>query len=69
VVNVTLPGHPLFPGLVVRDTVRDGAGHIAVHNIGEGTSPLQSRFSPFARTIDNVWIQQTQSIIDSVPQQ
>jgi len=61
VVNVTLPGHPLFPGYVAREV----CGGV-VHNFGEGTSSLQSPSSPFANDINNVWIQQTQNLINNV---
>lgn len=65
-VNVTLPGHPLFPGYVAR-SVQIVNGQAIVHNVGEGTGLLQSPASPFADTINNVWIDQTQQIIDRVP--
>jgi len=50
VVNVTLPGHPLFPGYVARD-VNGGV----VNNFGEGTGWLQGPNSPFSDPINNVW--------------
>ncbi|WP_434212832.1 RHS repeat domain-containing protein [[Pseudomonas] boreopolis] len=59
VVNVTLPGHPLFPGYVARlVTVENGAA--VVHNFGEGTGWLQSQESTlranFADAMfNNVW--------------
>jgi hypothetical protein len=63
VVNVTLPGHPLFPGYVVR-TVSGGQ----VNNYGEGTGSLQGPFSAkigLAGKINGVWTGQTQGIINS----
>lgn len=51
VVNVTMPGHPLFPGYVVRVNNPDGT----MNNFGEGTGPLQAGYSPLARPINNVW--------------
>jgi RHS repeat-associated protein len=60
VVNVTQPGHGLFPGYVAREI----CGGI-VHNYGEGTAWLQSRNSPFRGPIDNVWINQTQNLINN----
>jgi len=66
VVNVTQPGHPLFPGYVARETDRDANGNITVHNYGEGTGALQSHYSPFAGTIDDVWKLQTQTIINNI---
>ncbi|MGQ9447365.1 hypothetical protein [Xanthomonas citri] len=65
-VNVTQPGHPLFPGYVARIVETQG-GQSVVHNVGEGTGILQSRFSPFANAINNVWIQQTQDVLQTVP--
>ncbi len=65
--NVTMPGHPLFPGYVYRQTVRDSAGNITVHNYGEGTGWLQGPSSPFGGAINGVWLDQTQSIIDANP--
>jgi hypothetical protein len=41
VLNVTLPGHPLFPGVVVRQTDKTAEGTV-INNFGEGTSALQS---------------------------
>jgi RHS repeat-associated protein len=41
VLNVTLPGHPLFPGVVVREVDQGSAGTV-INNFGEGTSALQS---------------------------
>ena len=54
VVNVTMPGHPLFPGYVARIA---GQGH--VDNYGERTSPLQAPGALFADAINNVWLGQT----------
>lgn len=51
VVNVTLPGHPLFPGYVAR-TIDDSG---TINNFGEGTGWLQGSYSPFASPINNVW--------------
>ena len=60
VVNVTQPGHRLHPGYVVRTI--NGA---QVNNYGEGTGFLQGPYSPFANTINNLWFDQTQNIIDN----
>ena len=65
-VNVTQPGHPLFPGYVAR-IVQTQGGQAVVHNVGEGTGWLQSKSSPFADTINSVWIDQTQKVLNSVP--
>jgi hypothetical protein len=61
VVNVTLPGHPLFPGYVIR-TVNGGT----VNNYGEGTGALQGPLSAaigLAGQINGVWTGQTQGIV------
>ncbi|MBV6416086.1 MAG: hypothetical protein CMLOHMNK_00616 [Steroidobacteraceae bacterium] len=64
VVNVTLPGHSLFPGYVARMVTIEN-GQAVIHNVGEGTGWLQS-FGPLSDLlINNVWIQQSQDIIDS----
>lgn len=62
VVNVTMPGHPLFPGYVIR-TVNGGM----VSNYGEGAGILQGPLSQelgVAGQINGVWNGQTQGIID-----
>ncbi len=67
VVNVTQPGHPLFPGYVARFVTIGQDGKIVANNVGEGRGALQSPTSPlgFGRNlINNVWIPQTQAIID-----
>jgi hypothetical protein len=67
VVNVTLPGHPLFPGIVVRE-VESLRGGTIVHNFGEGTSELQSpdteRGKIIGPLINSIW----RYITPSVPQ-
>lgn len=55
VVNVTLPGHPLFPGYAAR-IVTTANGVSTIHNMGEGLGRLQGSYSPFANMIDNAWI-------------
>lgn len=65
VVNVTLPGHPLFPGIAVR-LVTTSNGVATVHNIGEGLGALQSSTSIYAPVIDNVWIGLSKQDINSV---
>jgi hypothetical protein len=57
VVNVTLPGHPLFPGYVVRSI--QGSN---VSNYGEGNGWLQGSWSPLAGSINGVWNGQTTGI-------
>lgn len=54
VVNVTLPGHPLFPGWVVRYQT-DGI----MHNFGEGTGFLQDQSSPWRRDMADSLINST----------
>jgi hypothetical protein len=55
VVNATLPGHPLGNGVVIRDTVAGPNGTSTIMNYGEGNGALQSRNSPVAGLINNVW--------------
>jgi RHS repeat-associated protein len=63
VVNVTMPGHPLFPGYVAR-TISAGA----INNFGEGAGWLQGPKSPFASQINNIWKGQSQGIVDNSAQ-
>ena len=65
VVNVTLPGHALFPGYVARRVTSSNAGSI-IQNEGEGLSPWQAPGSPIADQINNAWKGQSQSITDAV---
>jgi RHS repeat-associated protein len=62
-VNVTQPGHPLFPGYVAR-----GISGGVVHNYGEGAGALQGPYSPVANAINSVWNNQTQGIINGSKQ-
>ena len=55
VVNVTLPGHPLFPGIVVREVVGNADGTSTIHNRGEGNGNLQRPGSLTAGPINGVW--------------
>jgi len=64
VVNVTLPGHPLFPGYAAR-IVTTSNGASTIQNVGEGLAPLQGSWSPFANMIDNAWIPLSQSDIQN----
>jgi RHS repeat-associated protein len=68
VVNVTQPGHPLFPGYVVRviSSGSNGLG-LTLHNYGEGWGTLQSGFDPFAQSaINSVWLSQSSSLINKL---
>lgn len=62
VVNVTLPGHPLFPGIVARPVLEQG-GRSVIHNVGEGNGAMQAWGSPYAAPLRNIWSQQTQDAI------
>lgn len=55
VVNVTMPGHPLGNGVVIRDTLPNRDGTSTIMNYGEGNGRLQSSRSPVAGMINNVW--------------
>jgi RHS repeat-associated protein len=58
VVNVTLPGHQLFPGIVVRQVDQTTNGTV-INNYGEGTSTWQSPNTflgkEFGSDINGVW--------------
>ena len=57
VVNVTMPGHPLFPGYVAR-TVQSGPNNNQLNNQGEGLGWLQNPSIPLLPGfIDNAWQQ------------
>lgn len=62
--NVTLPGHPLFPGIVVRQVDQTSNGTV-INNYGEGTSALQSPSTfegkEFGPDINGVWTGQVPS--------
>jgi hypothetical protein len=55
VVNVTMPGHPLGNGIVVRDVTPNANGTSTIQNYGEGNGTLQSRGSPVSGLINGVW--------------
>ncbi|MFZ3217753.1 MAG: RHS repeat-associated core domain-containing protein, partial [Candidatus Acidiferrales bacterium] len=61
VVNVTLPGHQLFPGIVVRQVDQTSNGTV-INNYGEGTSTWQSPNTflgkEFGSDINGVWADQ-----------
>jgi hypothetical protein len=55
VVNATLPGHPLGNGVVIRDTVPNADGTSTIVTYGEGNGFWQSRNSPVAAIINDIW--------------
>jgi hypothetical protein len=55
VVNVTMPGHPLGNGIVVRDVTPNADGTSTIRNYGEGNGTLQSSESPVSGLINGVW--------------
>ncbi len=64
VVNVTLPGHPLESGIVVRQPTVDASGNSTIQNWGEGMSKLQAPGSWTAthqRCLDRTEARNTQS--------
>ena len=67
IVNVTLPGHSLYPGVVVR-YVSGNAGSYVINNVGVGAGAKQSDYAPqiLKDSINNVWIQQSKDIINQV---
>ncbi len=67
VVNVTEPGHPLYPGVVIRYETETPGGPI-IRNVGAGQGWLQSPSGPpFIRNRVNnyVWEGQAQEIFGS----
>lgn len=69
VMNVTQPGHPLFPGVVARYT-SGTLGNYTVNNVGEGTAAIESGFNPIAAPIyTNTWTEQTNSILNGLGNQ
>jgi hypothetical protein len=55
VVNVTQPGHPLFPGYVARTITAGPNNSSMINNFGEGTALTQSEYNPLNSLINNVW--------------
>jgi hypothetical protein len=56
VVNVTEPGHPLYPGIVIRYETESPAGSV-IRNEGTGRGWLQSPSGPpFVRNRFNNWV-------------
>ena len=55
VLNVTLEGHQLASGEVVRETQRNRDGTSTIQNWGEGNAVWQGSNSSFADDINNVW--------------
>jgi RHS repeat-associated protein len=55
IVNVTQPGHPLFPGYVARTVDGGPNGSNVMNNFGEGTAFKQSGYNPLNSLINNVW--------------
>lgn len=64
VVNVTEPGHPLYPGVVIRYVTESSSGPI-IRNEGTGRGWLQSPDGPARGGFNNqVWEGQAQEILD-----
>ena len=71
VFNITLPGHPLFPGYVergVKTVTVNGHSYSVIVSAGEGLNPKQASWSPVANWIDSVWTQNSKQILNSVGQ-
>jgi hypothetical protein len=62
VVNVTEPGHPLYPGTVFRYVTTTPSGS-TIQNEGSGLGWLQAPGAYFAGPIGRVWQGQSQDII------
>jgi hypothetical protein len=66
ILNVTLPGHPLFPGTVAR-FVSGSIGNYTVNNVGEGTAGIENGESRIAEFIFNdIWKKQTNTILQKL---
>ena len=64
VVNVTEPGHPLYPGIVIRYVTETPAGSV-IWNEGTGRGSLQGPEGPARGAFNNqVWEGQAQEILD-----
>jgi hypothetical protein len=64
VVNVTEPGHPLYPGVVIRYVTESPSGPI-IRNEGTGLGWLQGPDGPARGAFNNqVWDGQAQEILD-----
>lgn len=68
-INVTLPGHPLFPGYVVRYVEVTPSGETIIHNAGEGYGRLQDSSDVLGRftssTINSVWAAPSEAILNA----
>jgi hypothetical protein len=62
VINVTEPGHPLFPGYVARYIVRTDSGFY-IANEGEGLGPYQTPGAIAEGYINGIWKGQSRGII------
>lgn len=64
VVNVTQPGHELFPGYIVQYGVQEpSTGQVNYHVAGEGANWSQSNLNPIARSMErSVWTTQRDQI-------
>jgi hypothetical protein len=67
VVNVTLPGHSLWPGYTAR-TINQTSNGTSLVTYGEGLGALQSdrdRAQRVRNSINNIWFSNQQSIVNS----
>jgi hypothetical protein len=55
VVNVTLPGHPLGNGVVIREVVPNKDGTSTIKNYGEGNGDVQAPDSYFKDLPQRIW--------------
>jgi len=63
VVNITRPGHSLYPGIVIRGVQDLGGGKVIIHNYGEGVGNLQS-FGPLSNgLVNNIWFGETEKAL------
>jgi uncharacterized protein RhaS with RHS repeats len=62
IVNVTQPGHALYPGYVARYVYSDPSGNVVLRTVGEGASLLQTFGAQ--STGEQVWRQQSEAIVN-----
>jgi RHS repeat-associated protein len=56
IVNVTQPGHSLWPGYVARTVTSNSDGSLMMNNFGEGLGPLQNEYTMTQFPINSSWL-------------
>jgi RHS repeat-associated protein len=63
IVNVTMPGHSLFPGYLARRVSSTPSGTV-VNNFGEGTGIMQATWNPASLPINSVWAPSSRALAE-----